>query len=159
MKFGITIGMCAALLLAFGQQISDAGEARVTKVEKAGAEFLAANKKKSGVIETASGLQYLIIRQGDGAKPKTTDVVRVHYQGNLIDGTKFDSSYDRGQPAEFPLNQVIRGWTEGLQLMSVGSKFRFFIPPDLAYGKRGAGRLIGPNATLVFDVELLGIGS
>jgi FKBP-type peptidyl-prolyl cis-trans isomerase FkpA len=105
---------------------------------------------------TASGLQYEVIEEGDGAKPATRDHVTVHYKGELTDGTVFDSSYDRGQPATFPVNQVIPGWTEGLQLMSVGSKFKFYIPADLGYGARGTGP-IPPNAPLIFDVELLGI--
>jgi FKBP-type peptidyl-prolyl cis-trans isomerase FkpA len=105
---------------------------------------------------TASGLQYEVIEEGDGAKPTTSDQVTVHYKGELTDGTVFDSSYDRGQPATFPVNRVIPGWTEGLQLMSVGSKFKFYIPADLGYGARGTGP-IPPNAPLIFHVELLGI--
>ena len=120
-------------------------------------EFLAANKKKDGVITTASGLQYEVLTEGDGAKPKDTDEVTVHYRGTLIDGTEFDSSYGRGEPATFPVKGVISGWTEALQLMKVGSKYRLFIPSSLAYGERGAGQVIGPNATLIFEVELLGI--
>jgi len=124
---------------------------------KKGQEFLAANGKKDGVKTTQSGLQYEVIKEGDGKKPSASDTVRVHYEGTLIDGTVFDSSYKRGKPISFPLNGVIKGWTEGLQLMKVGSKFRFFIPSDLAYGARGAGNAIGPNCTLIFEVELLGI--
>jgi FKBP-type peptidyl-prolyl cis-trans isomerase len=124
---------------------------------KAGAAFLAANGKKKGVTTTASGLQYLVLAQGKGAKPKATDKVKVHYKGTLLDGTVFDSSYDRGQPTTFPANRVIKGWTEALQLMNVGSKYKLFIPGDLAYGPGGAGGKIGPNATLVFEVELLEI--
>ena len=108
-------------------------------------------------ITTASGVQYVVLKEGTGPKPKATDEVTVHYRGTLTNGTEFDSSYRRGQPATFALNRVIRGWTEGLQLMSVGRKYRFTIPPDLAYGARGAGNLIGPNETLIFEVELLGI--
>ncbi|MCK9539900.1 FKBP-type peptidyl-prolyl cis-trans isomerase [Dokdonella sp.] len=126
------------------------------KNKKEGAEFLAKNKAKPGVKTTASGLQYIVEKQGTGPKPKETDTVKVNYLGTKIDGEKFDSSYDRGQPATFPLNGVIKGWGEGLQLMSVGSKYKFFIPADLAYGENGPGP-IGPNATLVFEVELLGI--
>jgi FKBP-type peptidyl-prolyl cis-trans isomerase len=122
-----------------------------------GQAFLKENAKKPGVVVTASGLQYLVLTKGDGPKPAATDRVTVNYRGTLINGTEFDSSYKRGQPATFPLNRVIPGWTEGVQLMPVGSKYRFFIPPELAYGKRGAGGLIGPDATLVFEVELLGI--
>jgi FKBP-type peptidyl-prolyl cis-trans isomerase len=109
------------------------------------------------VHTTESGLQYSILKEGSGPKPLATDRVTVHYRGTLTDGTEFDSSYKRGQPATFSLESVIRGWTEGLQLMPVGSKFRFTIPPELAYGQRGAGQLIGPNETLVFEVELLDI--
>lgn len=122
-----------------------------------GEKFLADNKKKEGVKATDSGLQYMPLEEGNGAKPKATDKVSVHYKGTLIDGTEFDSSYKRGQPATFPLNGVIPGWTEGLQLMKEGAKYRFFIPSNLAYGERGAGPVIGPNATLIFDVELLSI--
>jgi len=122
-----------------------------------GEKFLAGNAKKPDVKTTASGLQYQVLKMGDGPKPKATDRVKVNYEGRLIDGTVFDSSYKRGQPVTFPLNRVIKGWTEGLQLMPVGSKFRLFLPPELAYGERGAGSAIGPNATLIFDVELLGI--
>jgi FKBP-type peptidyl-prolyl cis-trans isomerase len=123
---------------------------------KKGLEFLAKNKTKEGVKTTDSGLQYKVITLGKGAKPKASDKVKVHYKGTLIDGTEFDSSYKRGVPAEFPLNGVIKGWTEGLQLMPVGSKFEFFIPSELAYGDR-APQTIGPNQTLIFEVELLEI--
>lgn len=124
--------------------------------KRKGEEFLAANKKKPGVKTTASGLQYLVEREGKGPKPKPTDTVKVNYLGTKIDGEQFDSSYDRGEPATFPLNGVIKGWTEGLQLMTVGSKYKLFVPSDLAYGENGPAP-IGPNSTLVFDVELLGI--
>ena len=126
------------------------------KNKAAGTAFLAANKSKKGVKTTASGLQYLVETEGKGAKPKATDTVKVNYLGTKIDGEKFDSSYDRGEPATFPLNGVIKGWSEGLQLMPVGSKYKFFVPADLAYGENAPGQ-IGPNATLVFEVELLGI--
>jgi FKBP-type peptidyl-prolyl cis-trans isomerase len=124
----------------------------------AGKAFLAENAKKAGVTTTASGLQYEVLTPGTGDKPAATDKVTVNYKGMLIDGTEFDSSYKRGKPVTFPLNGVIKGWTEGVQLMSVGSKFKFVLPADLAYGERGAGAKIGPNSVLVFEVELLGIG-
>jgi FKBP-type peptidyl-prolyl cis-trans isomerase FkpA len=118
-------------------------------------DFLDKNGKKPGVKTTASGLQYEMIKEGTGATPKATDTVKVNYVGTLLDGTKFDSSIDRGQPAEFPLNGVIPGWTEGIQLMKVGGKARFYIPSKLAYGPNGAGGKIAPNSTLIFDVDLL----
>lgn len=124
---------------------------------QAGEEFLKANKAKPGVVETASGLQYQVLKEGNGAKPSARDKVKCHYHGTLIDGTVFDSSVQRGQPATFPLNMVISGWTEALQLMPVGSKWRLFLPPSLAYGNRQTGAYIGPNSTLIFDVELLDI--
>ena len=123
----------------------------------AGKAFLEANGKKEGVTTTASGLQYKVIKAGTGAHPKATDTVNVHYKGTFLDGKTFDSSYDRGQPISFPLNGVIAGWTEGVQLMPVGSTYEFYIPPNLAYGERGASGAIPPNATLIFDVELLGV--
>ena len=122
-----------------------------------GQEFLAANKTKDGVTTLPSGLQYKILTQGNGPKPTPNDTVVCQYRGTLIDGTEFDSSYKRGQPATFPVNRVIKGWTEALELMPVGSKWQLFVPPDLAYGDRGAGNLIGPNATLIFEVEVLSI--
>ena len=122
-----------------------------------GEKFLVDNKNKPGVKTTPSGLQYTVISEGLGPKPTASSTVKVHYTGKLIDGTTFDSSVDRGEPIEFPLNGVIKGWTEGVQLMSKGSKYKFFIPADLAYGDRGAGNAIGPNETLVFEVELLDI--
>ncbi|HXS35976.1 MAG TPA: FKBP-type peptidyl-prolyl cis-trans isomerase [Flavipsychrobacter sp.] len=124
---------------------------------KAGEEFLKTNAQKSGVVSLPSGLQYEIITEGTGEKPSAMSKVTCHYEGKLIDGTIFDSSVKRGQPASFPLNMVIKGWTEGLQLMSVGSKWRFFIPSQLGYGDRQVGAHIGPNSTLIFEVELLGI--
>jgi len=126
--------------------------------KKAGEDFLAANKKKEGVTATASGLQYKVLKPGTGPKPKATDTVTAHYRGTLIDGTEFDSSYKRGEPASFPLNGVIKGWQEALPLMGVGSKWQIVIPSALAYGERGAGEDIGPNSTLIFEVELLAIG-
>ena len=133
-------------------------EAKVAGATKAdGEKFLAENAKREGVKVTASGLQYEILEPSLGQKPKATDTVRVHYEGTLIDGTVFDSSYKRGESITFPLNGVIKGWTEGLQLMSIGSKYKFFIPYQLAYGERGAGASIPPYAALIFTVELLGI--
>ena len=123
----------------------------------AGQAFLAANGKKEGVKTTSSGLQYEIMKAGEGAKPKATDKVTVHYHGTLLDGKVFDSSVDRGEPASFPLNRVIPGWTEGVQLMPLGAKYKFFIPYDLAYGERGTGSDIKPYSALIFEVELLKI--
>ncbi|WDS37099.1 FKBP-type peptidyl-prolyl cis-trans isomerase [Pseudoxanthomonas sp.] len=123
-----------------------------------GAAFLSKNKTVKGVVTTASGLQYMVLRQGSGERPTAASTVRVNYEGKLLDGTKFDSSYDRGEPASFPLANVVPGWTEGLQLMPVGSKYRFWVPSQLGYGEAGTqGGPIGPNATLTFDVELIGI--
>jgi len=122
-----------------------------------GKKFLEENKKKAGVKELPDGLQYMVMKEGTGPMPVATDTVKVHYHGTLIDGTVFDSSVERGEPAEFPLNAVIKGWTEGLQLMKVGSKYKFFIPSELGYGDRAAGPKIQPNSTLVFEVELLSI--
>lgn len=127
------------------------------KDEDEGTKFLAENGKKTGVKTTASGLQYEVVTEGKGDHPKASDKVTVHYKGTLLNGETFDSSYDRGQPVTFPLANVIPGWTEGVQLMTVGSKYKFYIPSKLAYGERGAGAKIGPNSTLVFEVELLGI--
>ena len=126
------------------------------KIEE-GEKFLAQNAKRKEVKTTASGLQYEVITEGNGDKPSATNTVKVHYKGTTIAGKVFDSSYDRGTPAEFPLNRVIAGWTEGLQLMSVGSKYKFYIPYNLAYGERGAGQDIKPFETLIFEVELLEI--
>lgn len=124
---------------------------------KAGTAFLEENKTKDGVVELPSGLQYEVISEGKGEKPSAQSKVTCHYHGTLIDGTVFDSSVRRGQPATFPLNMVIKGWTEGLQLMSTGSKWRFFIPAHLGYGDRQVSAQIGPNSTLIFEVELLSI--
>ena len=133
-------------------------EAQVAgKAKEEGEAFLAENAKREGVIVTASGLQYEVLTAAEGKKPKATDKVKVHYEGTLIDGTVFDSSYRRGEAISFGLNQVIKGWTEGVQLMSVGAKYKFFIPYNLAYGERGAGAQIPPYAALIFTVELLGI--
>ncbi|HBG56662.1 FKBP-type peptidyl-prolyl cis-trans isomerase [Proteiniphilum sp. UBA1028] len=129
----------------------------LSKNLEAGKAFLAENSKKENVISLPSGLQYEVLVEGSGAKPRATDKVRCHYHGTLLNGAVFDSSVQRGQPAEFGVNQVIKGWVEALQLMSVGSKWRLFIPSDLAYGQQGAGGSIEPNSTLIFEVELLGI--
>ena len=135
------------------QRAAAAEKHKVQKQE--GEQYLAENAKKEGVVTLPSGLQYQVLREGNGRKPKATDSVRCHYEGMLIDGTLFDSSIQRGEPATFPLNGVIAGWTEGLQLMQEGAKYRFFIPYHLGYGERGAGGSIPPFAALVFDVELL----
>ncbi len=135
-------------------------EARGREAERNFAEgeaFLAENRGRAGVQETESGLQYRVVEQGDGRRPSASDRVTVHYRGKLISGVEFDSSYARGQPATFGLSQVIPGWTEGLQLMNEGSRFEFFIPPELAYGEAGRPGAIGPNSTLIFEVELLQI--
>lgn len=135
------------------EKMKEAGEAN----KKSGEDFLAANKTKQGVVTTASGLQYKVITQGNGPKPTASDTVVCNYKGTLIDGKEFDSSYKRGEPASFPVSGVIKGWTEALQLMPVGSKYELYIPSELAYGERGAGADIGPNTTLIFEVELLSI--
>lgn len=135
------------------KQRADAATAAKSKGEK----FMTDNKKRKEVKTTASGMQYEILKEGNGDKPKATDTVTVHYHGTLVDGTVFDSSVKRGQPATFPLNGVIKGWTEIVQMMPVGSKWRVVIPPQLAYGENGAGNSIGPNETLIFEIELLGI--
>lgn len=130
---------------------------REDKRKTEGEKFLAQNSRKEGVTVLPSGLQYKVIVEGNGAMPKARDTVSVHYRGSLIDGTEFDSSHGRGEPASFPVNRVIAGWTEALQLMKTGSKWELYIPSGLAYGERGAGGVIGPNATLIFEVELLEI--
>ena len=135
------------------EKMQVAGEAN----KKEGEAFLAANKAKEGVVTLASGLEYKILKEGNGPKPAASDSVVCNYRGTLINGTEFDSSYKRGQPATFPVNGVIKGWTEALQLMPVGSKWQLFVPSSLAYAERGAGGDIGPNATLIFEVELLSI--
>jgi FKBP-type peptidyl-prolyl cis-trans isomerase len=140
------------------QKITDAQEkqrkAALQQNLDAGRAFMAANASKAGVTTLPSGLQYQVIEEGEGASPKATDTVTVHYRGTLIDGAEFDSSYRRGQPATIQLNRVIKGWTEGVQLMKPGAKYTFFVPPDLAYGERGGGAKIPPNSTLIFEVEL-----
>ena len=144
-------------MVAFQKEVM-AKQAEVGKKNKAeGEAFLAENKKKEGVKTLPSGLQYKVIKVGTGKKPKSTDIVIVHYRGTLINGTEFDSSYKRGQPVNFQVSGVIPGWTEALQLMQEGAKWQLFIPPNLAYGEQGAGRDIGPSATLIFEVELVSI--
>ena len=144
-------------MTAFRKEMMAKQEEVAKKNKKDGEVFLAENKKKEGVKTLPSGLQYKVIRVGIGKKPKLTDSVTTHYRGTLINGTEFDSSYRRGQPISFQVNGVIPGWTEALQLMEEGAKWQLFIPSNLAYGERGAGRDIGPNATLVFEIELLSI--
>lgn len=151
----------ATVQKAFGEKMQARQQAELTKImeknDKLGGEFLAKNAKRKGVTTTESGLQYEVLRKGDGSKPKATDRVKVDYVGTLIDGTEFDSSIKRGQPAVFGVNQVIPGWSEALQLMAVGSKYKLYIPSTLAYGERGAPPVIEPNSVLVFEVDLLGI--
>jgi FKBP-type peptidyl-prolyl cis-trans isomerase FklB len=148
-------------LMAFQKEMASKQSERLKELgeknKKEGEAFLDENKKKEGVITLPSGLQYKVIKEGTGETPKLTDTVTTNYRGTLIDGTEFDSSYRREQPATFPVKGVIAGWTEALQLMKVGSKWQLFTPSNLAYGERGAGRDIGPNAALIFDVELLSI--
>ncbi len=136
-------------------QMNAEKKAKGEKAKIEGENFLKENGQKEGVITTASGLQYMVLKEGEGKSPKATDKVRCHYEGMLIDGTLFDSSLQRGEPADFPLNGVIAGWTEGLQLMKEGAKYRFFIPYLLGYGEGGAGNSIPPYSTLIFDVELI----
>ena len=150
----ITPAEAEQILAEYQKQLSDE---QFAAVKSKGEAFLKANALVEGVMTTESGLQYQVISATDGAKPVATDTVSVHYRGTLMDGTEFDSSYARGEPATFPLNQVIPGWTEGVQLMNVGSKYKFVIPSHLGYGERGAGQSIGPFETLVFEVELLEI--
>jgi len=138
----------------FFQQLQDAA---LNANKEAGEAFLAENAKNSQVVTLASGLQYEILKEGDGAKPAATDRVRCHYHGTLLDGRVFDSSVERGEPAVFGVNQVIAGWVEALQMMSKGSVWKLYIPSHLAYGERGAGEMIGPNTTLIFEVELIDI--
>ena len=144
---------------AWSKQMEDKQKAMGEKNAADGVKFLAENKSKSGVKTTASGLQYKVIKEGSGAQPKVADTVTVNYRGTLINGTEFDSSYKRGQPATFPVNGVIKGWTEALQLMKAGSKYQLFIPSSLAYGERAVSAEIAPNSTLVFEVELLEVKS
>jgi FKBP-type peptidyl-prolyl cis-trans isomerase FkpA len=148
--------MMTALEEQFREKQTAIAEAESAQAVAAGKSYLEENAKKEGVTVTESGLQYEVLQAAEGAKPAATDTVKVHYTGTLVDGTKFDSSVDRGEPAQFPLNRVIPGWTEGVQLMNVGSKFKFTIPAELAYGERDMG-VIKPNSVLVFEVELLEI--
>lgn len=143
--------------MSISDRLFQAKQALSNKNLEEGQAFLTANKANEGVVSLPSGLQYLILKDSEGPKPLATNKVTCHYHGTLINGTVFDSSVQRGQPATFPLNMVIKGWTEALQLMSVGSKWRLFLPADLAYGDRHVSAEIGPNSTLIFDVELLGI--
>lgn len=145
---------------AFLQTFFTAAQEKIANEKKAeGEKFLTENKKNPAVQVTESGLQYIVLTQGTGARPAATDKVKVHYEGTLVDGTKFDSSYDRGEPIEFQLDQVVKGWTEGVQLMTVGSKYKLFVPYELGYGAQGAGGVIPPYATLIFTVELLDINA
>jgi FKBP-type peptidyl-prolyl cis-trans isomerase FklB len=146
-------------MVAFQQEMMEREKTRLeeasVKNAEEGKKFLEENAKKEGVVTLPSGLQYKVITEGSGKQPTSEDTVKVHYRGTLVDGTEFDSSYSRNEPAEFPVGGVIPGWTEALQLMKEGSKWQLVLPPELAYGERGAGPRIGPNATLVFEVELL----
>lgn len=153
----IDLNEVTAALQELGQRAEAAQAEAFKAIDAENKAFLEENKKAKGVVVTESGLQYEILTEGTGEKPTASSTVRVHYTGSLIDGTMFDSSVKRGQPAEFPVNGVIRGWTEALQLMPVGSKWRLTIPQELAYGERGAGASIPPFATLIFEVELLDI--
>jgi FKBP-type peptidyl-prolyl cis-trans isomerase FklB len=144
-------------MMQLQQEMSQKQGASAEENQKEGEAFLAENKNKEGVKTLPSGMQYQVLQEGSGKSPSASDQVTTHYHGTLIDGTVFDSSYDRNQPATFPVNGVIAGWTEALQLMKEGAKWRLFIPSNLAYGSQGAGDVIGPNATLIFDVELISV--
>ncbi len=149
------------VMIAFNQKLIAKRNAQMNAIKeknkKEAEAFLAENKKKEGVVTLPSGLQYKVLVKGNGPSPKDTSTVKVHYIGTLLDGREFDNSYKRGEPAEFPLNQVIKGWTEALQLMHVGDKWILYIPPELAYGENGAGNTIEPNSLLIFEVELLDV--
>jgi FKBP-type peptidyl-prolyl cis-trans isomerase FklB len=153
----LTDEQCDAAMTVFRRQIQQRIEAVAMKNKAEGSSFLIANQRNAGVTTLPSGLQFTVLKPGNGATPKLNDTVVTHYHGTLIDGTVFDSSVQREEPAEFPVGGVIRGWTEALQLMKVGAKWRLFVPAELAYGPRGQGRVIGPHAVLIFDIELLGI--
>lgn len=144
-------------MMQLQQEMGAKQGAAASENQKAGEAFLAENKNKEGVKTLPSGLQYEVLNEGTGKSPSASDKVTTHYHGTLIDGTTFDSSYERGQPATFPVNGVIAGWTEALQLMKEGAKWRLYIPSNLAYGAQGAGDVIGPNSTLIFDVELISV--
>ena len=159
---GAKLALTDEQIASYFKQLSEMVQAKLGAAAKAeGAKFLAENGKRKGVSTTPSGLQYEVVTPGkaDGKKPTATSKVKVHYAGTLINGKKFDSSYDRNEPIEFELNRVIPGWTEGVQLMSEGAKFKFYIPSEIGYGERGAGADIGPNETLIFEVELLEVQS
>jgi FKBP-type peptidyl-prolyl cis-trans isomerase FklB len=151
------------VLMAFEQDLQKKETERLKQLAdnnmKEGAKFLATNKTKEGIKTLPSGLQYKVLAEGNGSQPKPTDQVTVNYRGTLLDGTEFDSSYKRGEPVTFPVNGVIKAWSEALPLMKTGAKWQLFVPADLAYGEKGAGRAIGPNSTLIFEVELVGIKS
>jgi FKBP-type peptidyl-prolyl cis-trans isomerase FklB len=153
----------AETLMAFEQDLQKKEIERLKQLaeknKKEGAEFLAANKAKEGVKTLPSGLQYKVLAEGNGTQPKSTDQVTVNYRGTFLDGTEFDNSYKRGEPITFPVNGVIKAWSEALPLMKTGAKWQLFVPAELAYGEKGAGRAIGPNSTLIFEVELVGIKS
>ena len=159
-KLAVSEEEAARVMQAFQQSAQAAREkrARDRRKKKEGEAFLAANKKKPGVVALPSGLQYKVLKEGTGKSPKATDMVTVHNRGTLIDGTEFDSSYSRNEPATFEVGQIIPGWVEALQLMKAGAKWQLFIPSELAYGEQGAGPQIGPNSVLLFEVELLSIG-
>jgi FKBP-type peptidyl-prolyl cis-trans isomerase FklB len=153
-KPALTEAEAREVMNQWSKELAEKQKAMADKNAGDGKKFLEDNKKKEGVKTTASGLEYKVLKEGNGPQPKAADTVTVDYRGTLIDGTEFDSSYKRGQPATFPLNGVIKGWTEGLQLMKTGAKYQFFIPSDLAYGQRAMGPDIAPNSTLIFEVEL-----
>lgn len=155
-KSQLDMGEIQALNSELDKVMKDAQLAKAEENVEKGKQWLVENAKKENVVQTDSGLQYEVMSEGEGAKPVAEDTVKVHYRGTLLDGTEFDSSYSRGEPAVFPLHRVIAGWTEGVQLMNEGSKFKFFIPSELAYGNRATGK-ITPNSTLIFEVELLEI--
>lgn len=156
-KLKVSMEEMQAAVMEMQKQQQAARQARGEKAKKEGTDFLAKNKKQKGVTTLPSGLQYKIVKAGKGEKPKPTDTIVAHYRGTLINGKEFDSSYKRGQPATFAVNQVIKGWQEVIPMMSTGSTWKVFIPSELAYGERGAGANIGPNETLIFDIELLEI--
>lgn len=162
LKHGIAVLLASLSFISVptysaGESMSSTTQSLADRNSAAGTKFLAENKKKSDVVTLEDGLQYKIVKAGKGEKPTENDMVTVHYKGHLIDGSEFDSSYKRGQPASFPVNGVIPGWTEALKLMPVGSTWELYIPANLAYGEQGAGMAIGPNETLIFTVELLNI--